>query len=492
MSWMRAWLAAACAGGLLAGCLDHPAYQRPQEAVPQSWSSAAVAGTQPADGWWDQFGDPRLRQLQEQALNGSPDLRVAVDRLLLARDELKAARSHLYPSLSINGLPPDPIYTQALSINNGRRIDLDTSFYALSVDASYELDFWGRVSNSVKSAKADYQASVFDAGSATIGLRSEVARTYFDVRELDEELALQAQRGALAQERLRLAKLRQQAGRSGAAPVMEAELAARDAQAQGDALQASRREMVNALAVLLGVVPESLVIDSAPLRGTVTAPVPPEGLPSDLLQRRPDIRAAEAHLMSAHAQIEVARAELFPQIALIAKYGTVAESVRGLVIEGNSILGAGPVFSYSLFDGGKLAAQSDASKRRYDLLVAEYRKSIYAGLADVEKSLIAYQLANSDAARWSAARESQNIQLQRLQQSLAAGRLSRFELIAAQEQALNLELAALRNYRAQLDSLVALYQALGGGWDPSMLTVPADAPQEKDGDRPTLSPVAGK
>ena len=124
--------------------------------------------------------------------------------------------------------------------------------------------------------------------------------------------------------------------------------------------------------------------------------------------------------------------------------------------------------------------------------MAEYRKSIYAGLADVEKSLIAYQLASSDAARWSAARQSQEIQLQRLQQSLAAGRLSRFELIAAQEQALNLELAALRNYRAQLDSLVALYQALGGGWDPSMLTVPADAPKEKDGDRPSLSPAAGK
>ena len=487
-----AWLMAACASTLLAGCLDHPAYERPPLPLPQDWSAGQAAGAPAANNWWEQFADPRLLQLLEQAMANSPDLRIATDRVLIARDGLKGARSHQYPSLSINGLPPDPVYTQAFAINNGRQLDLDTNLYAVSLDASYEIDFWGRVSNSIKAAQSDYQASVFDAGTATIALRSEIARAYFDVRELDEEIALSAQRSALATERLRLARLRQAAGRIGAAPVMEAELAERDAQAQAGTLQTSRSETVNALAVLIGVTPESLDIAPAPLRATVSAPVPPQGLPSAMLERRPDIRAAEAHLIAAHAEIEVARAEMFPQVSLTAKYGFVAESVHALVFEGSSIAGAGPIFSYSMFDGGRLSAQSDASKRRYDLLLAEYRKSIYAGLADVEKSLLSYQLATSDETRWSAARSQQGAQLQRLDQSLAAGRLSRFEIIAAQEHALDLELAAARSYRDRLDSLVALYQALGGGWDPANLVVPNDAPAEKEGDAPVVAPAAAR
>ncbi len=483
-------LPAAVAVALLAGCLDHPAYQRPELALPQAWSAAQSAAAPAGGDWWDGFHDPQLRRLLDQAAAGNPDLQMAVDRLLIARDTLKGARSHEYPSLSINGVPPDPVYSQALSINNGRRLDVDPSFYALSLDASYEFDFWGRVSNSVKAAQFGYQATVFDAGAAAIGLRSEVARAYFDVRALDEELALTQQRAALSAERLRLIRLRQSAGRIGAAPVMEAGQAERNAQGRVEALQAARRETVNALAVLVGVTPESMDLAAAPLRATVSAPVPPEGLPSTILERRPDIRAAEAQLMAAHAEIEVARAEMFPQVALTAKYGFVAEAVRGLVFEGSSVIGAGPAFSYSIFDGGRLAAQSDASKRKYDLLLAEYRKSIHAGLADVEKSLLGYQLAVSDGARWSGAQQQQQAQNQRLDQSLAAGRSSRLELIAAQEQALDVDLAALHSYRAQLDSLVGLYQALGGGWDPRQLTLPDDAPAEKKGDAPVIAPAA--
>ena len=490
MSKRRTALMAACAGVVLAGCLDHPAYQRPPLPLPQNWSAGQPAGAPAADNWWEEFGDPRLLQLLDQAMANSPDLQIATDRVLIARDGLKGARSHEYPSLSINGLPPDPVYTQAFAINNGRQLDLDTNLYAVSLDSSYEIDFWGRVSNSVKAAQSDYQASVFDAGTATIALRSEVARAYFDVRELDEEIALSAQRSALATERLRLARLRQAAGRIGAAPVMEAELAERDAQAQAGTLQNSRNETVNALAVLIGVNPESLAIAPAPLRATVTAPIPPEGLPSAMLERRPDIRAAEAHLIAAHAEIEVARAEMFPQVTLTAKYGFVAEAVHALVFRGNSVAGAGPIFSYTMFDGGRLRAQSDASKRKYDLLLAEYRKSIYAGLADVEKSLLSYQSASSEETRWSSARTLQDAQRQRLDQSLAAGRLSRFELIAAQQQALDVELAAARSYRERLDSMVALYQALGGGWDPAKLAMPADAPADKQGDAPTIAPAA--
>jgi multidrug efflux system outer membrane protein len=482
-------LLAAGAVLVLAGCLSNPPYQRPALPLPKNWSAAADTGTVASDDWWDQFHDPRLSQLLAQALANSPEQQVAVDHLLLARDGLRVARSHQYPSLSIGAFPPDPIYTQALAINNGRRLDIDPNLYALSIDATYEVDFWGRVSKSVEAAKRDYQASVFDAGTVAIGLRSEVARAYFDVREQDEEIGLMQQRAALAVERLRLERLRQSAGRIGAAGVIEAQLAEQEARGQVEALQTSRRDSVNALAVLIGVAPESLDLDAAPLSASVAAPSPPQGLPSTLLQRRPDIRAAEAHLAAAHAEIAVARAEMFPQIALSAKFGFVAEAIRGFLVQGSSVVGAGPTIEYSIFDAGRLDAQSDASKRRYDLLLAEYRKSIYSGLADVEKALLGYEQSCHDALRWSDALALQQTQLQHLQQSLSVGFLGRLEVIAAQDRAIDLELASARNYRQTLDSLLALYEALGGGWDPEQLALPKDAPADHQGDLPAAVPV---
>lgn len=480
----------ALASLLLAGCLHNPPYQRPDVLLPQDWKARLIVGAQAADNWWDEFGDPQLQRLLDQSVAGNLDLQVAIDRVLIARDTIKAARSHLYPSLAINGGPPDPVNSQVVIIgDNGRRLDVDPNLFAVSLEATYEIDFWGRVSNSIAAAKSDYQASVFDAGAALIGLRSEVARAYFNVRELDEEIGLSAQRSALASDRLRLMRLRQSAGRVAAGPVIDAENAERDEQANAESLQISRGEAVNALAVLIGVNPESLEIAPAPLRTTVRAPIPPEGLPSEILERRPDIRAAEARLAAAHAQIAVARAEMFPQIALTAEFGYVASAVHNLSFTGSTIIGGGPTVKYSIFDAGRLDAQLDASRRQQDLLLAEYRKSILAGLADVEKALLSYQRASSATARWSAAQGKQQAQLQRLDQSLAAGRLSRFEVIAAQDRAIDLEYAAVRSYRDHLDSMVSLYQALGGGWTPAKLPLPTDAPAGKQSD--SLAPPTG-
>jgi NodT family efflux transporter outer membrane factor (OMF) lipoprotein len=479
----RSFRLAACASLLLAGCLDNPPYQRPALPLPQQWDAAQAAGAAPADDWWAGFGDAGLSRLQQQAVTGSPDLQAAVDRMLIARDQVTVARSHLYPSLSINGLPPDPINT-AFAVNQGRQLDVDQNLYELSIDADYEIDFWGRVHQSIVSANAGYRASLFDAGTAYIALRCAVARTYFEVRELDEEGALAVQRRDLAAERLRLAQLRQAAGRSGAAPVLEAQQAQREAQGQLEGLQAARRDTANALAVLIGVTPESFELPAQPLRGSVSLPVPPEGLPSSLLERRPDIRAAEERLKAAHADIAVARAALFPQIGMTAKFGYVAEGLHDLKTQGTTVLGAGPTINFSVFDAGRLHANLDASRREQDLLLAEYRKSILAGLADVEKALSAYRLSSDDAARREQAQQDQQAQLQHLQQALDAGRQSRLELIAAQDRALELQGGAVRIYRQRLDSLLVLYQAMGGGWSASDLPLPADAPAEPKGSAP--------
>lgn len=474
-------------GLLLAGCLDNPPYRRPPLPLPQQWQEAQPAGAASADAqvqtWWAGFGDPGLQRLQQQAAAGSPDLRIAVDRMLIARDEVRAARSHLYPAVSINGLPPDPINT-AFAINQGHQLDVDQNLYELSIDADYEFDFWGRIHNSIVAANASYQASVFDAGAAAIALRCDVARAYFELRELDEESVLVRQRLDLAAERLRLARLRQAAGRSAAAPVLEAQQAQREEQAHAETLRAARRGTANALAVLIGVAPESFDLPAQPLRASITVPVPPEGLPSTLLERRPDIRAAEARLQAAHADIAVARAALFPQIGLTTKFGYVAEGLHSFSTQGTTVLGAGPTINFSVFDAGRLDANLDASRRQRDIALAGYRKSILASLADVEKALSEYRLAGDTAQRSDQAQQDQQAQIKRLQQGLDAGRQSRLELIAAQDRELELQAGAVRVYRQRLDSLLALFQALGGGWSPSDLPVPADAPAEPSGSAP--------
>jgi outer membrane protein, multidrug efflux system len=470
-------------GLLLAGCLDNPPYQRPPLPLPQQWQQAQPAGAATADTWWADFGDPELQRLQQQAVAGSPDLQMAVDRMLVARDEVTVARSHLYPTLSINGLPPDPINT-AFAVNQGRQLDVDQNLYELSIDADYEIDFWGRVHNTIVAANAGYQASLFDAGAAYIALRCDVARAYFELRELDEESVLAQQRLDIAAERLRLARLRQAAGRSAAAPVLEAQQAQREGQAQVETLQAARRDTANALAVLVGVAPESFELPAQPLRASITVPVPPEGLPSTLLERRPDIRAAEARLQAAHADIAVARAALFPQIGLTAKFGYVAEGLHDLKTQGTTVLGAGPTISFSVFDAGRLDANLDASRRQRDIALAGYRKSILTSLADVEKALSEYRLATAAVERYNQSWREQLEQVQRLLQGLDAGRQSRLELITAQDHALELQASMVRAYRQRLDSLLALFQALGGGWAPSDLPVPADAPAEPKGSAP--------
>ena len=405
---------------------------------------------------------------------------MAVDRMLIARDAVRGARSHLYPSVAINGVPPDPINT-TLTTHGGHDLDVDQNVYELSIDADYELDFWGRVHNSILAANAGYQASVFDAGSAFIALRCDVARTYFELREEDEALALAQQRLDIAGERVRLTQLRVAAGRVAAASTLEAQQAQREAQERSETLQAARRSSADALAVLIGVTPESFDLPAQPLSTSTTVPAPPQGLPSTLLERRPDIRAAEARLQAAHADIAVARAALFPQIALTAQFGYVVEAVHTISTRGSTLVGIGPTIRYSVFDAGRLKANLDASRRQQDLLLADYQKSILAGLADVEKALSGYRLSGNAAQRITLAQQDQQTQLRRLQQGVDAGRQSRLELIAAQDHALELQEQAVAVYRLRLDSLLGLFQALGGGWSAGDLPLPADAPAEPEG-----------
>ena len=474
MNLMNPRLLASCAlAGLVGACTIEPAYQRPTTPLPTQWSSTApdeAAALPSAEQWWSGFGDPVLTALQQRAVQNNFDLGIAIDRVMQAQDQVAVAHAAKLPTLGFNGLPTDPVATQLRSTNSGR-VDIDSNIFELAFNASYEVDLWGRVRSQEEAARSDLAASVADAGTVRIGLLSSVARAYFGLRALDERLGLDQRRRALAEQRLRLAQLRQDAGRTGSMPVIEARTALGTIEARIADAQRERQLGISVLALLCGELPSALQSQAlgapADLRQHVALQTVPMGLPSTLLERRPDLRAAEAHLHSAHADITVAHAALLPQLVLTARAGYVTGVTRNLANEGSTVLGLGPDISFPLFDGGRLRAELDASRWREDASTLEYRKAILVALDEVERALIEGQSTDDATRRNAAETTEQHEQVRRIASEIEAGRSTQFDAIAAEERLIDLDDEALHLYERRLNVLVALYQALGGGWDAS-------------------------
>ncbi len=516
----------------LVGCQSNPPYQRPAMALPQAWQvPLAVDDAATARGeaeWWAAFHDDQLQQLLQQALAGSPDLRIAVDRMRAAAASVGVARSFEYPSISFDAGPTDPVLLRLAGQNS--RNHVDDAHYQVGLNASYEIDFWGRVSSSVDAAQFEYQASRDDVDTARIALLSGVARAYFALRSCDALLQQATRKSQLAAQRVQLLQMRVDAGRIVVAPLVEAQLAAQDADATVADLRLQRHAALQQLQALIGDTGETLQLtpelsrdaaavasptqagvkddsandsvkgsaddsarrsppavaertnradepaDESPDRA-LDVPLPPAGLPSSLLERRADVRAAEARLASAQAQVAVARAARFPQVQLTAEFGYLTAAVVHILHAGSALIGIGPGVSLPIFDGGRSAAEVEIRRQQYDAALAEYQKSVLAAFGDVETALLANQAAREAAARWARAEDLQRSELQRTQLSLDAGHADRLQLLDAQQRAIELRVSALLAARQQRDSLVLLYQALGGGAQASGHPDEAAAPE---------------
>ena len=412
-----------------------------------------------APAFWAAFGNPALQDLLQQAVAANPDLLIAANHLRIARDAALAVRAQQRPSVNLNVGPVDSAAT-ALALPQARR----QAVFELALNASYELDFWGRLSGLAASAQAEQQARAYDSETARISLMGLVAQRYFDIAQADEALALLQQGLALAAERRQLETARQAAGRVGRRPVAEAEAATEELRGKEDQWRGQRRAAEGQLALLLGRLPEGFSVAAAPLRQALHLPLVPSGLPSTLMQRRPDLRAAEARLLSAQARSGVARAERFPQIRLTGQLGVATDVLRRAASGSIGLFGFGPELSLPVYDGGSRAAQIDASDGEVDIALLEYRKVSLAAFADVENALLARQRALVRQDHIEALRQRQRDAQTELEAQLSAGRRSRLDAIADDEHRLDTELLALESYRAQLDSLLALFAALGGGW----------------------------
>ena len=452
---------------LLGGCTTvGPDYAAPQPAMAEQWLEPAAEGAVDHT-WWEQFGDAQLTGLIAQALASSPTLAEAEARLAEARANRDATLGRRLPQanatgsatvnrISENGMLPvgvipgfDPLYTL-----------FDRGF-----DASWELDFWGRRTREAEGAAARVDAAEARGNDALVMLTAEIARSYVDLR------LAQAQRGeadaaaAAAQELARLAGLR---ARAGEGTRLEAEQAAARASSAQEAIGRLRGQEAAAayrLAALVGAPPEDVV---PALRSDGPVPAAPEtilvGLRSDLLRRRPDVRAAERELAAASADIGVAQADLFPRFSLMGGLGVQAQALENLVDPGSVRFSIGPSFSWPIFSGGRVRAQIRAADARAEAAAARYDQAVVDALADSEGAINRYLEAQRTETSSDAALASQQRAFALSQSRFDSGEDNRLALETAR-----LDLIAAKRARATAraetaQAAVALFKALGGAW----------------------------
>lgn len=443
----------------LAGCAVGPSYQRPSFTAPlaykeaEGWIAAAPADALDRGPWWTLFGDSELDALAAQVEVSNQNIVAATAAYAQARALLAAQRASLFPVVSLNGGA-----SRSRNGDSGAR----NNFQA-SIGASWEPDVWGRLRTAVSGAEASAQASEADLASAKLSAQGELAVAWFGLRQTDVQRALLAETLAGYERSLQIARNRYNAGIVGRTDVLQAETQLANARADALGLERSRAQFEHAIAVLVGKTPADFQI--AP-RDTMPARVPdvPLALPSTLLQRRPDIAAAERRVAAANAQVGIARSAYFPSLGLNATAGTAASEVSKLFNASSLLWSLGVSAAQTLFDAGATRERVNAASAATDEAVARYRQTVLTAFQDVEDQLAATRvLRDQEALRRQAADAALQAQAQ-VQRRYEAGQVSYSEVVAAQATALSARRALVQVLADRQTTAVALIQSLGGGW----------------------------
>lgn len=454
---------------MLASCSVGPDFKLPEMLMPSKWkngSSASVSDLPMPGEWWKSFGSSELNRLVDQALGCNQELRGALARVETARALVGVQQADWFPQLSNkDALNYERLSQTSFGANLPAGIPLPSlqrrRFQNL-FEFGWELDLWGRVRRGVEGAKASQVAATETLAAQRLSLAAEVARLYFLAHSLDRQMHVVKETFEWREEAVKLQESRFQGGLANEMDVArsrtELELSRNDLAA----LERQRGNAENALAVICGQIPSTFRI--ATNAHLPTPPKVPGGLPSTLLQRRPDIRAAEQKMREANAQIGVAKASFFPAFKISGSGGLESIGAANFYDARSRILTIGPNMTLPIFQGGKLRANLQASKSRYEETLAAYRQSILTALKEVEDSMIdarayAKQKAALDAAI-SSAHETQRLAELRYQKGLA----SYFEVVDANRTVLNAKLLAAQVEGQRLIATVAMLKALGGGW----------------------------
>lgn len=448
----------------VSACSMAPNYAPPQLAVPEAykdvpagWTTAAPADAASRGPWWAMFDDPVLADLEARMDKASPDLAAAVARLDAAAAAARESRADLFPTVSASA---DGIRARPSARRPGVTATNEYTDVTLGGALGYEIDLWGRVRNSVRAARGEAQASAADLESVRLSLQASLANAYFELRGLDAQAALLRQTVEANGRALELTSTRHDGGIASGLDVNRAQTVLSAARAQISDVARQRAITEHAIAALIGEVASSFTI--APVDGLAQAPAIPPGNPSTLLQRRPDVAAAERRLYAANAQIGVARAAFFPTVTLGLSGGWEA-SHGPLISTPSSFWGLGPLSAVvDLFDTGRRAARVKISRAQYDELAAGYRGTVLGAFRETEDALAATQhLATQSKDSDEAAAAAQRT-LDLAQTRYHDGASDYLEVVIAQTGALDAQRSAIAVRTARLQTAIALVRALGG------------------------------
>ena len=453
---------------VLSGCSVGPDYVRPQVETPAAYKEAGNwKPAEPRDAaargkWWAMFGDAQLDELMAQVDVSNQTIAAAEAQLRQAGALTAQSRAGWWPTVtgtlqetrSLSSQTTGPI----IGTTAGKR-----TLYSAPLNASWEADLWGKVRRAVESGEASEQASASDLVNARLSVQSELAQNYFQLRALDSQRQLLDATVAAYAKTLELTRNRYTVGVVSRADVAQAETQLLSTRAQALDVGLQRAQLEHAVAVLLGKPASSFSLATAAL-AAAPPPVPAAGLPTDLLERRPDIAAAERRMAAANAQVGVAKSAFFPAATLSATYGVQSRTRQDWFTLPSRFWSLGPALALTLFDGGRRAAVSDQAVASYDQSVAAYRGAVLTAFKEVEDNLAALRILEEEAAVQNDAVKAAELSLEISLNQYKAGIITFLQVVQAQTAALASRRAALDVQSRRIAASVLLVKALGGAW----------------------------
>src|SRR5467141_2975306 len=466
---------------LLAGCTVGPRYLKPavpttlayKEEAPDSfkelnqWQPARPADQAGRGNWWEVFGDPDLNKLEEQVAGSNQNLKIAEARFRSARAAIRFNRAPQFPTIST---APSASYVKSSDFSPSfpsKIQEASKGDFVLPFDLSYELDLWGRVRRSVAAAREEAQATAADYETAKLSLEAELALDYFELRSADAQKQLLDDTVKAYTDNLQLTLNRFKGGVAPKADVAQAQTQLDTTRVQDTDVTVQRAQFEHAIAILIGEPPAQFSLTTAPLN--YQPPSTPIGLPSELLQRRPDIAAAERRVAEANQQIGIARAAYFPTVTLGGTAGFAGSQGSNWFRWPSGFWAVGPLLAETLFDAGRRRATSESARANYDAAVATYRQTSLTAFQEVEDDVAALRILENETQQQQQAVVSSKESLQLFTNRYTGGVDTYLQVITAQTIELANERNAIDILRRRLDASVLLIKALGGGWDVSNL-----------------------
>jgi NodT family efflux transporter outer membrane factor (OMF) lipoprotein len=457
----------------IVGCAVGPKYKTPTVPTPPAykeigdWKTAQPSDQNLGGNWWEIFQDPQLNALEQQVNISNQNLKAAVAQYQQARAVLRYYRADYYPTITAGPSATRQRYSSnrppQSSIFNG----ITFNDFTLPFDLSYQVNAWGRVSRNVESYREQAQASAADLSVVNLSMHANLAVNYFAARTLDAEEKLLKETVVQYEQALQLNEDRYEGGLASEVEVEQARTILETTRAQMIDVGVARAQYEHAVAILIGKPPSELTLPPLPL--TTPPPPIPVGIPSELLERRPDIAEAERRVASANAQVGVAKAAYYPLVNIMGEGGFNSGTITTLLQGPSAIWSVGPSAVITIFDVGRRRALNDEAKAAYDSSVASYRETVLTAFQQVEDNIAALRILEQEAGVQATAVQAAQHSLELSNTRYEGGVTSYLEVITAQNAALSDEVTAVNLLGRRMASAVLLIQALGGGWDRSTL-----------------------